>query len=82
MAKTITIGQLFPALEEDGKKFGCERVKIKFNIYNHSDDPIELFKANPDTINNNWLLWHRKRYFFNEKDLAVCLVRLNQDSDL
>ena len=29
-----------------------ERAKVKFNIYNGQENPIDLFKANPDKVNN------------------------------
>lgn len=54
-------------------------VKIKFNQNNGYDDPIELYKTNPDEINNQWFLWRKKRRYFNVGDLAICLVALKKD---
>ena len=41
-----------------------ENVKIKFNQWNTEEDPIDVFQANPELINNQWLFWrNQKRYF-------------------
>ncbi len=38
-------------------------VKIKFNQNNGYDDPIELYKTNPDEINNQYnLLLYKYKY--------------------
>ncbi|HCV94301.1 MAG TPA: endonuclease, partial [Faecalibacterium sp.] len=39
-------------------------VRVKFNIYNGYDDPLELYKTDPDEVNIDWFLWRdRRRYF-------------------
>lgn len=32
-------------------------VRVKLNKYNGEEDPRELYKKNPDAINDVWLLW-------------------------
>lgn len=56
------------------------RGKVRFNRNNGCDDPIELFKTNPDVINNQWFLWRSsKRNYFSVGDLALCLVKISGD---
>ena len=55
------------------------RAKVKFNIYNGHDNPIEVFKRDPETLNNQWLFLNKKRKYFRVGQLAVCLVRIEGD---
>ena len=55
------------------------RVKIRFNQYNGFDDPMELYKANPSEINNEWLFWRTKVRNFSVGDIAVCLLKIAND---
>lgn len=55
-------------------------VRVKLNQYNGEEDPRELYKQNPDAINNVWLLWYsNRRYFPDVGKLAICLVYLGGD---
>ncbi|MCG0634974.1 endonuclease [Lactobacillus plantarum] len=56
-----------------------DNVKIKFNKSNGQDDPIDLFKENPDLVNNQWLFWRSKRRNFNVNDIAINLIRVRDD---
>lgn len=56
-----------------------ERAKIKFNIWNGYENPIELFKQDPETLNNQWLFWNKKRKYFKVGQIAICLVRIEGD---
>ena len=40
-------------------------VRVKFNISNGYDDPLDLYKTNPDEVNVTWFLWHDDRRYFN-----------------
>lgn len=53
--------------------------KVRFNIYNGLEDPLELFKANPDVVNDQWLFWNKKRKYFRVGQIAICLVRIGGD---
>ncbi len=53
--------------------------KIKFNKYNGYDNPIELYKTNPDRINKEWLYWRAKDRYFKVGQIAICLVRIRED---
>ena len=54
-------------------------VRVKFNIYNGYDDPLDLYKTNPDEVNVTWFLWHDDRRYFNVGQTAVCLLKLRGD---
>ena len=55
------------------------RAKIKFNMYNGYDDPIQLYKSNPDLINKQWLYWRSKNRYFDVGQIAICLVKIRGD---
>lgn len=55
------------------------RVKIRFNQDNHYENPIEVYKANPDLVNNQWLFWRTEKRNFNIGDVTVCLLKITND---
>ena len=61
-----------------------EDIRVKFNVRSPDDeDPIEVYKDDPESINTSWLLWHGgRRYYPHPGIVAICLVRLNTGSDL
>lgn len=54
-------------------------VKIKFNQHNGNDDPMDLYRRNPEIINTQWLFWNEKRRYFYEGQIAVCFLKLSYD---
>lgn len=54
-------------------------VRVKFNIYNGYDDPLDLYKTNPDEVNVTCFLWHDDRRYFNVGQTAICLLKLRGD---
>lgn len=54
-------------------------VRVKFNISNGYDDPLDLYKTNPDEVNVTWFLWHDNRRYFNVGQTAICLLKLRGD---
>ena len=54
-------------------------VKIKFNQHNGYDDPMDLYRSNPEIINSQWLFWNEKRRYFYEGQIAVCFLKLSYD---
>ena len=54
-------------------------VRVKFNIYNGYDDPLDLYKTNPDEVTVTWFLWHDDRRYFNVGQTAICLLKLRGD---
>lgn len=55
-------------------------VRIKFNIYNGYNDPLELYKENPDKVNVEWFLWHENRRYFHTGQIAICFLRISTDT--
>lgn len=56
------------------------KVKVKFNIWNGSVNPIDEYLENPEIVNNQWLFWRGERRNFNEGEIAVCLVKISYDT--
>ena len=56
-----------------------EKAKIKFNIFNGHEDPLDLYKEDPDAVNVQWFLWHDKMRYFNKNQIAVCFLRISND---
>lgn len=54
-------------------------VKVRFNQYNGTDDPMDAYKNNPDVVNTQWLFWNTKKRNFYEGQIAVCLLKLSYD---
>jgi hypothetical protein len=55
-------------------------IRIKFNITDGDKNPLELYKANPDDVNIEWLLWHDKRRYFRKGQIAICFLRIDTDA--
>lgn len=55
------------------------RIKVRFNLNNGCENPIDVYKRNPAEINERWLLWRKKRRCFGVGDIAICLVLLGAD---
>ncbi|MDR2267518.1 MAG: GIY-YIG nuclease family protein [Christensenellaceae bacterium] len=57
-----------------------KKAKVRFIQESSStQDPMELYKANPDIVNSEWLFWHKKSRYFRIENLAICLLRLSED---
>ena len=54
-----------------------ELAKIKFNIREGNDDPLDLYLTDP--VNKQWLFWNKERKYFYEGQIAICLVRYKDD---
>ena len=55
------------------------RVKVRFNQYNGYDDPMDVYKANPEAVNNEWLFWRTEVRNFSVGDIAVCFLKIAYD---
>ena len=55
------------------------RAKIKFNRYNGHENPIDIYKSDPDRINKQWLYWRNKNRYFEVGQIAICLVKIRED---
>ena len=78
MNEILSLNDLLHLNDEELK-----HTKIRFCIppRGSDDNPIEVFKRNPEEI-LNWLFNRRKNGFFSVGDNAICLVRLKNDPDL
>lgn len=74
--KEILLEDLLHILEKENKN----PIKIKFNQHNGYDNPMDLYKANPDVINHQWLFWRKKKRYFDVGDIAICLLKLSSDT--
>lgn len=54
-------------------------VKLKFNQYNGSDNPMDIYKKDPDIINNRWFFWRNKQRYFSPGQIAICLLKLSDE---
>lgn len=57
-----------------------KNIKIKFNQFNGTSDPIEEYQKNPDIVNRQWLFWRNQKRYFSVGQIAICLLKLTQDT--
>ena len=56
-----------------------KNVKVRFNIYNNIEDPIDVYLTNKHVVNNQWLFWKNDKTIFRVGDIVICLVRIKGD---
>ena len=59
-----------------------KNTRVKLNVYNGWVEPIEDYTTNPDFVNVDWLLSHKKRRYFCKGQIVICLVRLPYNHDM
>lgn len=57
----------------------ASKAMVKFNRDNGCDDPIDIYKSNPDLINKQWLYWRNKNRYFDVGQIAICLVKIRSE---
>lgn len=57
-----------------------ENTKIKFNQFNGTENPMDIYKRVPDEINIRWLFWRTTQRYFNVGQTAICLLKLTYDT--
>lgn len=57
-----------------------KNIKIKFNQFNGTSDPIEEYQKNPDIVNRQWLFWRNQKRYFSVGQIAICMLKLTQDT--
>ena len=72
--ENIYLNDLLNLTKEDLKN-----AKIRFHQWNGYNDPMELYKNNPDIINNQWLFWRGKQRYFSVGQIAICLLKLSDE---
>lgn len=70
----IKLNDLLHLTEEQATK-----AKVKFNRDNGNDNPIDIYKSNPDLINKQWLYWRNKNRYFDVGQIAICLVKIRSE---
>ena len=61
------------------EQFG--NIRVKFNICSPYEDPLEVYKSDPEKINTSWLFWReQRRYYPRPGILAISLVRLSSET--
>ena len=55
-------------------------IKVKFNQFNGYNNPMDLYKNDPEEINNNWLFWRTEKRNFSVGDIVICLLKLSYDT--
>ena len=55
-------------------------VKIRFNQHNGSEDPMDLYLREPETVNTRWLFWRTAQRYFNVGQIAVCFLKLSPET--
>lgn len=60
--------------------YTIDNVKIKFCQASPTDNPLELYKKEPDIVNSTWLLWNEEKKYFREGLIAVCFLKLTWDT--
>lgn len=62
------------------KKEDFSNIKVKFNQFNGLDDPLEIYKKDPEKVNTQWLFWREKQGYFHEGQIAICFLKLSRDT--
>lgn len=71
----IKLNNLLHLTENDLKK-----TKIRFNKYNGTNNPLQVYLEDPETVNNRWLFWKENNCFFDVGNIAICLVDMGGDN--
>ncbi|MFZ1383112.1 MAG: GIY-YIG nuclease family protein [Scrofimicrobium sp.] len=77
--RALTLNDLLNLSHEE-----ISNTKIRFCTQQESTvwDPIEVFKRDPDEVNNGWFLNRKERSLLRVGGYAICLARLPQNNDL
>jgi hypothetical protein len=75
MERLIYLNDLLHLTQDELKKS-----KIKFNQWNGSEHPMDIYKRDPEEINSRWLFWRTKTRYFNVGQYAICLLKLSYDT--
>ena len=57
-----------------------ENIKVRFIQYNGESNPMENYMNDPEEINTQWLLWRNTQRYFNVGQIAICLLKLSDDT--
>jgi len=76
MSNPILLNDLLHLSDEEMKLY-----KVKFNQPNREGtNPMELYKRDPDVVDNQWLFWRETQKYFRVGQYAVSFLRLSYDT--
>lgn len=55
-------------------------VKIKFNVFNGDENPIDVFRRNPKEINEGWMLYRKEKNVYRKGEIVLNLLKLDYSS--
>ena len=55
------------------------KAKVKFNIWNGWENPIDVFLRNKDAVNNGWLFWRQNNRNFRIGEIALNFINYGYD---
>lgn len=61
----------------EGQEF--ENAKVKFNQHNSWENSLDLYQSDPEIVNTQWFLWHKKQRCFTPGQLAICFLKISED---
>lgn len=56
------------------------RAVAKLNIGNVNGSAVDQWLENNESIDTYWLLWQHKRRYYSVGELALCFIRITQDT--
>ena len=56
-----------------------KNVKIRFNQFNGSEDPLDLYIRDPEIVNTQFFLWRSKKRYFAVGKIAICFLKISED---
>ncbi len=56
------------------------KVKVRFNQFNGEINPMDEYQANPNIVDTQWLFWRSTQRFFSVGQIAVCFLKLADDT--
>ncbi len=71
---TLYLNKLLGFTDEEIKN-----VKIRFNQFNGTVNPIDLYIQNPEIVNTDFFLWRTKQRYFEVGQIAICFLKLSED---
>jgi len=73
----IFLNDIFHFTDEEKLK-----IKIKLNVWNGYNSPLDVYKNNPDVVNNDWLLWKPQsgKNYFSEGEIAMNFIPIGDDA--
>ena len=74
-AKAIKLNDILQFSNNDLKK-----AKIRFNQTSPDANPMDLYLKNPELVNSQWFLWKKKQGYFKEGQIAICLLKIAEDT--